>query len=102
NILKGFEAGVERPDKSLFEDAKEKELFETAERIAPEINKYWKDGDYRKVFETLASLKGTVDIFFDTVMVMAEDERLRNNRLVLLNMVRNLYYRIADMSKMIG
>ena len=102
NILKGFEAEVERPDKSLFEDAKEKELFETAERIAPEINRYWKDGDYRKVFETLASLKGTVDIFFDTVMVMAEDERLRNNRLVLLNMVRNLYYRIADMSKMIG
>ncbi|MBI5326822.1 MAG: glycine--tRNA ligase subunit beta [Deltaproteobacteria bacterium] len=103
NILRGPGSGgmgQEKPDVSLFEDVHEKELFEIAERISPEINKYWKEGDYEKVFETLASLKGIIDTFFDKVMVMVEDEKIRRNRLVLLNMIRNLYYQIADMSKM--
>lgn len=100
NILKGFEFKEEKPDMALFEEIKEKGLFETIERIAPEIKRYWKEGDYEKVFETLASLKGTIDTFFDKVMVMVEDENIRRNRLVILNMVRNLYYQIADISKL--
>ncbi|MBI5049075.1 MAG: glycine--tRNA ligase subunit beta [Deltaproteobacteria bacterium] len=105
NILRGpvsGDMGQEKPDVSLFEDVKEKELFEVAERISPEINKYWKEGDYAMVFETLASLKGIIDTFFDKVMVMVEDEKIRRNRLILLNMIRNLYYQIADMSKMVA
>jgi glycyl-tRNA synthetase beta chain len=106
NILRGVETGGwglgEKPDASLFEDVHEKELFEVAQKISPEINKYWKDGDYEKVFETLSSLKGIIDTFFDKVMVMVEDEKIRRNRLVLLNMIRNLYYQIADMSKMMA
>ncbi|HAG51369.1 MAG: hypothetical protein A2X87_05625 [Deltaproteobacteria bacterium GWC2_42_51] len=113
NILKGQEASAlggdkrhppqteEKPDTSLFEDTKEKELFDIEEKIAPEINKYWKEGNYEKVFETLSSLKGTIDTFFDKVMVMVEDEKIRNNRLLLLNKVRNLYYQIADISKIV-
>lgn len=104
NILRGLETGGwglgEKPDASLFEETKEKELFDIAEKIAPEINKYWKEGNYEKVFETLSSLKGTIDTFFDKVMVMVEDKKIKNNRLILLNMVRNLYYQIADMSKL--
>ena len=104
NILKGQEAKgtgqEEKPDTSLFEETKEKELFEVAEKIAPEIDRYWKQGNYEKVFETLASLKGTIDTFFDKVMVMVEDAKIRRNRLVLLNVIRNLYYQIADISKM--
>ncbi len=100
NILKGFESKEEKPDIALFEEIKEKGLFETIERIAPEIKRYWKEGDYEKVFETLASLKGTIDTFFDKVMVMVEDEKIRRNRLALLNMVRNLYCQIADISKL--
>jgi len=100
NILKGFEFKEEKPDMSLFEEAKEKELFETIERIAPEINRHWKNGDYEKVFTIMASLKGIVDTFFDKVMVMVEDEKIRRNRLLLLNMARGLYYQIADISKL--
>ncbi|MDP2682748.1 MAG: glycine--tRNA ligase subunit beta [Deltaproteobacteria bacterium] len=100
NILKGFEFKDEKPDATLFEEIKEKGLFETIERIAPEIKRYWKEGDYEKVFETLSSLKGTIDTFFDKVMVMVEDEKIRRNRLALLNMVRDLYYQIADISKL--
>lgn len=100
NILKGFEFKEEKPDSLLFEDAKERELFEIEEKIAPEINGFWKDGSYERVFETLASLKGAIDTFFDKVMVMVDDEKIRRNRLLLLNTIRNLYYQIADMSKM--
>ena len=100
NILKGFEFKDEKPDATLFEEIKEKGLFETIEKIAPEIKRYWKEGDYEKVFETLSSLKGTIDTFFDKVMVMVEDEKIRRNRLALLNMVRDLYYQIADISKL--
>lgn len=100
NILKGFEFKDEKPDAALFEDVNEKALFEIAEKIAPEIGQYWKGSDYEKVFEALASLKGIIDTFFDKVMVMVEDEHIRRNRLTLLNMIRNLYYQIADMSKL--
>ncbi|MBI3753538.1 MAG: glycine--tRNA ligase subunit beta [Deltaproteobacteria bacterium] len=100
NILKGIELNDEKPDAALFEDVNERALFEVEERIAPEIAAYWKDGNYEKVFETLSSLKGIIDTFFDKVMVMVDDEKIRRNRLVLLNTVRNLYYQIADISKL--
>lgn len=100
NILKGYGFKDERPDTSLFSEPFEKELFNLTEKIAPDIDKFWKQGDYEKVFETLASLKGTIDTFFDKVMVMVDDEKVCKNRLILLNMVRNLYYQIADLSKL--
>ncbi|MBI5893825.1 MAG: glycine--tRNA ligase subunit beta [Deltaproteobacteria bacterium] len=100
NILKGYEFKDEKPDVSLFSEPLEKELFNLTNKIAPDIDKFWEQGDYEKVFETLASLKGTIDTFFDKVMVMADDEKVCKNRLILLNMVRNLYYQIADLSKL--
>ncbi len=102
NILKGQDP-VEfapAPDPGLFRETQEKELYEARERIAPEIKRLWKSGNYEALFETLASIKGAIDAFFDRVMVMVEDESLRTNRLRLLNSVRNLYSTIADLSKL--
>lgn len=101
NILKGFEFKDERPDPLLLEDPAEKGLFNVAERIAPEMERCCGDGNYEKAFEGLTSLKGPIDTFFDKVMVIAEDEKVRRNRLLLLNYIRNLYRRIADLSKLI-
>lgn len=100
NILKGFEF-KERTEPSLFEDPVERGLFNVVEKIAPEMERCWEEGDYEKAFEGLTSLKGPIDTFFDKVMVMVEDERVRKNRLLLLNNIRNLYLRIADLSKLI-
>ena len=47
---------------------------------------------------SLASLREPVDNFFDEVMVMADDEAVRNNRLAMLNLLRNLFLRVADIS----
>ena len=50
----------------------------------------------------LASLRAPVGRFFDDVLVMAEDPRVRGNRLALLNQTLSLFYRIADISSLGG
>jgi glycyl-tRNA synthetase beta chain len=100
NILKGYDFKGERPDISLFQEEYEEELNRVADTIAPVIDKHWQDGNYEKVFTTLASIKDKIDVFFDKVMVMVEDEGTRRNRLILLSSIQRLYSRIADLSKL--
>jgi len=57
-------------------------------------------GDYTAALGVLASLRGPIDAFFDEVLVMAEDERLRENRLRLLNRMVALFMGVADFSKL--
>jgi glycyl-tRNA synthetase beta chain len=61
-----------------------------------------RDGDYEARLRALASLRGPVDRFFDDVMVMAEDPKVRANRLGLLAEAVALFYRIADISRLGG
>ncbi len=56
------------------------------------------EGNFKAVLEQLAELRGAVDTFFDDVMVMADDEQIRNNRLALLGQLRNLFLGVADIS----
>ncbi|MGL4856319.1 DALR anticodon-binding domain-containing protein, partial [Plesiomonas sp.] len=56
------------------------------------------EGRYQEALTELAALREPVDAFFDTVMVMADDTALRNNRLTLLSTLRNLFLQIADIS----
>ncbi|MEK7774182.1 MAG: DALR anticodon-binding domain-containing protein, partial [Deltaproteobacteria bacterium] len=97
---KGVDVGDAPPQPSLFVEPEEKALYEAWQEVAPVMEGYWKSGEYEKVFETLASIKDRIDGFFDRVMVMAEDERLRQNRLALLNSVRGLYFKTADLSRL--
>ncbi len=55
-------------------------------------------GNYQAALESLSALRETVDAFFEDVMVMAEDEAVRNNRLALLNQLRGLFLGVADIS----
>ena len=57
-------------------------------------------GDYTGVLATLAGLRDVIDAFFDQVMVMADDEGVRNNRLALLSQLRNLFLQVADISEL--
>ena len=56
-------------------------------------------GDYPAALQTVAGLREPVDAFFDGVMVMAEDERVRTNRLALLTQVAGLFADIADFTR---
>jgi glycyl-tRNA synthetase beta chain len=59
-------------------------------------------GSYDERLRGLASLRAPVARFFDDVLVMAEDPRVRGNRLALLNQALSLFHRIADISKLGG
>jgi glycyl-tRNA synthetase beta chain len=61
-----------------------------------------RDGGYEARLRSLAGLRAPVDRFFDDVLVMAEDPRIRSNRLGLLSEALSLFYRIADISKLGG
>ena len=57
-------------------------------------------GEYEQALKQLASLRPAVDTFFEKVMVMAEDDALRANRLALLTKLEGLFMRVADISKL--
>jgi glycyl-tRNA synthetase beta chain len=83
-------------DRGLLSEAAERELYEAVGRLGGA------DGGYEARLRALSSLRGPVDRFFDDVLVMAEDPRLRANRLGLLGQALSLFYRIADISKLGG
>ena len=81
----------------LFEHDAERELLRGGRRRPGGSN-----GDYDARLRSLAGLREPVDRFFDDVLVMAEDPKVRGNRLALLNETLSLFYRIADISKLGG
>ena len=96
NILKNMPHS-EFSEKGLIEP-EEKELFRVFKAVNKRAEPLVNRGDYAKALEILAELKGPIDLFFDKVMVMVEDEKLRNNRLGLLRKIAGFFERIADFS----
>jgi glycyl-tRNA synthetase beta chain len=101
NILRksGAEAGDAVDSALLAEDA-EKALWLQVEAVAPGIEAQLAAADYAGALKALAGLRGAVDAFFDGVMVMAEDAKLRANRLALLSRLAGLMNRVADISRL--
>ncbi|MEK5787897.1 glycine--tRNA ligase subunit beta [Acinetobacter johnsonii] len=81
----------------LVEDA-EKALFEEFWRINNIVRPLFDDKDYTAALSELAVLRSPIDAFFDNVMVMADDSNLRTNRLRMLQLFRNLFMQVADIS----
>ncbi|MEJ2067730.1 MAG: DALR anticodon-binding domain-containing protein, partial [Deltaproteobacteria bacterium] len=84
-------------DKLLQEDA-EKALHKAFTDVKKKADPLIKKGDYYKALEVIADLKSPIDGFFDGVMVMVDDEKLKNNRLALLKEIAELFEQIADFS----
>ena len=98
NIIKG---GVEEAvDPALFEASCETELHQAVQQAAGECVQLVEQGDYGAALKTVAALRTPVDAFFDGVMVMAEDARVKSNRLALLTAVARLLDKIADFAKL--
>ncbi|WP_028869414.1 glycine--tRNA ligase subunit beta [Psychromonas arctica] len=81
----------------LQEDA-EIALVEILGALENKLSPLFLVGDYESALFELASLQTPVDAFFDNVMVMADDLAVKNNRLALLNRLRNLFLQVADVS----
>lgn len=88
-------------DKSLLTDAEEKTLANELAAKQKQVRPLFDAGNYREGLAQLASLRTSVDAFFDHVMVMVDDVKLRNNRLALLNQLRALFLEVADISLLV-
>ncbi len=75
-------------------------LHAAIERVRPGAEAAFAGGDFTGALRDLAQLRDAVDRFFNDVMVMAEDARLRANRLALLATLHTLANRVADISKL--
>jgi len=103
NILRQASvSGVRSVEASLLVEPEEISLFEGLCALRQEVEPLLAERDYRAALVRLASLRDTVDAFFDKVMVMDEDQDLQNNRLALLSQMRDLFLRAADLSKLGG
>jgi glycyl-tRNA synthetase beta chain len=101
NILKKVEGAVsDKVDASLLHETAEQALHQALSQIAPKADTAFAAGDYTASLQALAGLRAPVDAFFDSVMVNAEDEKLRANRLALLAQLHNSMNRVADISKL--
>ncbi len=101
NILKqAGDLDGTRVDSALVEPGEEQALADAVESKSRSIEPMLADRDYERALTELAGLRDTVDAFFDHVMVMAEDERLRQNRLALLARMNRMFLGIADVSRL--
>ncbi len=83
----------------LQEDAEQK-LAMALSSIRDKVNPLLDNNEYEHALSELAGLKDDVDTFFNDVMVMCEDEAVKNNRLALLNQLSNLFLKTADISRL--
>jgi len=82
----------------LLQAGPERELAEIVSQKTESIAPLIANSDYTGTLENLADLRPAVDNFFDNVMVMTDDEAVRNNRLALLQQLRGLFLKVADIS----
>jgi len=103
NLLKKVAGPVgDQVDAALLIDPAEQVLAEQVIAIAREVEPKFAARDYTAALQQLAALRHAVDEFFDSVMVNADDPALRANRLALLNRMRGLFMRVADLSRLPG
>jgi glycyl-tRNA synthetase beta chain len=100
NIIEKSEQKIQASDfdTSLLVEEAEKSLAEAIEAKEQEVLPLFKDANYRDGLLKLTELKDSVDNFFDSVMVNAEDPALKKNRLALLSRLRALFLQVADIS----
>jgi glycyl-tRNA synthetase beta chain len=87
-------------DPTLFEDDKEKNLWDAYLGIRTKAGELVNQRKHLEALELIAKIRPVVDDFFDSVLVMAKEEKVRSNRLSLLLNVASMFSNIADFKKM--
>ena len=86
----------------LFENDSERSLHGAMRSAAPRVNEHKRAGHFKEALEVIAAMRPEVDKFFEQVMVMAENEAVRKNRLALLAELLREFTTIADFSEVGG
>ena len=98
NILAKAEGDIGAIDVALCVEPAEQVLAQSVLSLAKEVQPLIAQGEYTAVLDKLAGLRQPIDNFFDNVMVNAEDAKLRQNRLAILNTLQGLFLQVADIS----
>jgi len=100
NILKGQAvAGSVKED--LLVEKEEKELFVKAKALEKPLDEAIKNRNYSEALSLLLSLRKKIDALFDKVLIMTGDLNLRQNRLSLLDYLKSLFLKVADLSQIV-
>jgi glycyl-tRNA synthetase beta chain len=103
NILrKAGEQPNPRVDPGLLRDPEERKLATELEALRTEVERLVTARRYEEALSRLAGLRPSVDAFFDKVLVMAEDVRVRANRLALLAALQRLFLHTANLARLPG
>ncbi len=101
NILrKSGEHGAGTVDAGMLSEKEELALWQKIQEIESDVKGLVDRQEYKQALTELSQLRETVDAFFDKVMVMAEDKKVRANRLALLHHLSRLFTGIADISRL--
>jgi len=99
NLLSKVKGSInEEIDAGLFSEAAESDLLAALDAVASKVSDSVNKADYSVALNELAGLRDVVDTFFVNVMVMTDDEKVRDNRLALLSKLRGLFMQVADIS----
>jgi glycyl-tRNA synthetase beta chain len=99
-IKKADDFGTADVNQKLFQHESEPALLDTYSAVKMKVEENLKNDFFDQALIEIASLRETVDAFFDGVMVMADDQDVRRNRLALLGLVAGLFGEFADFSKL--
>jgi glycyl-tRNA synthetase beta chain len=100
NILKKATQTSTAPvNPALFAHATEGELHAACQTVTVQVARLMGQGDLDSALDAIATLRDPVDNFFDKVMVMADDDAIRRNRLALLASISAVFGQIADFSQ---
>lgn len=88
-------------DEALLVDASERELFRELKKAEASVSPLIAAGDFQAALEEAAKLTPYIDAFFDSVMVLDKDEKLRSNRIALLGRIVALTADIGDISQIV-
>ncbi|WP_434777505.1 glycine--tRNA ligase subunit beta [Neisseria sp. Ec49-e6-T10] len=100
NVLKKNPHTIGSIEENLLQQAEEKVLFDQIQKLSPLVEQDIAQQNFEQALTRLAALKTPVDAFFDQVMVMSEDMKLRENRLNLLNQLKVLLNGVADIAQL--
>ncbi|MEW6557387.1 MAG: glycine--tRNA ligase subunit beta [Elusimicrobiota bacterium] len=85
----------------LLKEPEEKELYKKFLDTKNKINNLLKNGDYTAILDEFVSLRKPIDSFFDKILIMDKNEKIKNNRLSLLLNIYSQFIKIADFSKIV-
>ncbi len=101
NILSQAETVIQKPSEELLSHPSEQLLWELYLELKPKVDELRRGSQYLEALRTMATMRPTIDRFFDDVLVMDEDSNVRLNRLAILNELAEMFLTVADISHIV-